>query len=406
MAKTDAWDPKIKVEANAYNWKVAPAIRYLGPLPVDDMRPTMVDLFSGCGGFSVGFESAGFRSVLGLDIHPPSLDTYAHNHPSTSTIIGDIRKVSLDLIRQATRVSAIDVLTAGVPCQGFSRSNRKRHEKDERNFLFQEFIRVSAELKPTFVVLENVSGLVTTANGAFKDAISSAIEALGYDVHVRMLDASNYGVPQRRQRIFFVGVPRGARWAWPRRRFGVNGVPPYSVADAIADLPRLAAGQTIRNYSKDPRTELQSILRGGQGELLNHTAPDHPPETIARIAATVPGKPMYPDFKQRIRLDPSRPSPTQICGGIRPQFQFGHPTQARGLSVRERARIQSFPDRFYFHGGTVQGRVQTGNAVPPFLAEAIGAQLMRIINGKDLDSDPDELRMSVQEELFGKRLSL
>ena len=116
-------------------------------------------------------------------------------------------------------------------------------------------------------------------------------------------------------------------------------------------------------------------MRGECAELLNHAAPTHPEETIKKIAATRPGEPMYPKFRQRIRLDWDAPSPTQVSGGIRPQFQFGHPRDARGLTVRERCRIQSFPDRFEIRGGTVQGRVQTGNAVPPLLAFAVANAL-------------------------------
>lgn len=394
MARTDVWDPKVKVEANAHNWKGAPVVRHLPTNARSESRPALVDLFCGCGGFSVGFEAAGFESALGLDIHGPSLDTYAHNHPHTTTICGDIREVPDGILTGSIGSRKVDVLTAGVPCQGFSRSNRKRHDGDERNFLFREFVRVAKLLQPTALVLENVSGLVSSANGDFGRAIKDAIEELGYDVRVRMLDAAEYGVPQHRQRIFFVGLPKGADWAWPLKTFGPGRKPYRTVQDAISDLPALGPAGSSETYLRPPESELQRLLRGSQIELLNHVAPDHPPETVARIAATTPGKSMYPEFKQRIRLHPALPSPTQICGGIRPQFQFGHPSQARGLSVRERARIQSFPDYYYFHGGVVQGRVQTGNAVPPFLAQAIAAQILRVIRDEPLLFDPDEAEVA------------
>ena len=130
------------------------------------------------------------------------------------------------------------------------------------------------------------------------------------------------------------------------------------------------------------------LMRGNLGELgitesqklSNHIAPNHPAETVEKIANTQPGQPMYEKFKQRIRLKLDEPSPTQLAGGIRPQFQFGHPTQPRGLTIRERARIQSFPDSYEFLGGTVQERVQTGNAVPPLMIYAIAREI-----AKDLD---------------------
>ena len=119
-------------------------------------------------------------------------------------------------------------------------------------------------------------------------------------------------------------------------------------------------------------------------KLYNHVAPNHPQETIEKIAATKQGEPMYPKFKQRIRLREDAPSPTQLAGGIRPQFQFGHPTQSRGLSIRERARIQSFPDSYRFYGGTVQERVQTGNAVPPLMIYNIALPIAADIRRKEL----------------------
>jgi DNA (cytosine-5)-methyltransferase 1 len=389
MGKTGVWDPQVKVEGNTYNWKGDPFIRHLPDTDLENGKPVLVDLFCGCGGFSVGFESAGFQSALGLDIHPPSLDTYAHNHPLAATICGDIRLVNDSTLQQAIRTEKVDVLTAGVPCQGFSLSNRKRHANDERNFLFREFIRVARLLTPTAVVLENVSGIVSSANGEFKRSISDAIRSLGYDVYVTKLDAADYGVAQRRQRIFFVGVPQGTLWRWPAREFGPGRLPHRGVWDAMSDLPALSIGESADTYRCAPESDLQRLLRGDQGTLFNHVAPSHPPETVERIGSTPPGKPMYPEFRQRIRLHPNQPSPTQICGGIRPQFQFGHPFQPRGLSIRERARIQSFPDRYFFHGGLVQGRVQTGNAVPPLLAQALASQLLRVLRGEPLVVEPD-----------------
>lgn len=121
-------------------------------------------------------------------------------------------------------------------------------------------------------------------------------------------------------------------------------------------------------------------MRGNQKELFNHTAPNHPQETIQRIGSTKPGEPMYPKYRQRIRLSWDIQSPTQLAGGIRPQFQFGHPGSPRGLSVRERARLQSFPDDYMFMGGTVQGRVQTGNAVPPLLAKGLAMNIVKLLD--------------------------
>jgi DNA (cytosine-5)-methyltransferase 1 len=164
------------------------------------------------------------------------------------------------------------------------------------------------------------------------------------------------------------------------RTHGEGRLPWVSVGEAISDLPRLSSGQSSAEYASAPKNDFQRLMRSeSNGILVNHEAPDHPQETIDRIGNTKPGQPMYPAFKQRIRLHPQRPSPTQVSGGIRPQFQFGHPTDARGLTIRERARMQSIPDHVNFAGGLVQGRVQTGNAVPPLMARALGKALARAL---------------------------
>jgi DNA (cytosine-5)-methyltransferase 1 len=202
------------------------------------------------------------------------------------------------------------------------------------------------------------------------------IEALGYECHMKVLNALEYGVPQRRQRVIFIGLPPSTNWAWPRPSHGPEGdFPARTVSDALSDLPDISASESADSYTGSPQNEYQRFLRGGQSVLLNHIAPKHPPATIERIANTEQGEPMYPRFKQRIRLHPERPSPTVVSGGIRPQFAHGHPWRPRGLTIRERARLQSFPDWYSFEGGVTQGRVQTGDAVPPIMAWRLAQQI-------------------------------
>jgi len=395
----NVWDKKVEVESNHYNWDGEPIVR-AAHIKSQKTKLLHIDLFSGCGGFSTGFEQAGFTTELAVDIHPPSIETLHTNHKYATTILGDIRKVSSDLIKN--NLSSIDipsVITAGVPCQGFSLANRKRHAEDKRNFLFKEFIRIARELKPTAVVLENVSGLVSTKDGEFKTAIAEAISELGYEVHFALLNAADYGVPQKRRRVFFVGVPKGTKWFFPKKTHGIGTGKNYvTVEEAIlGDLPKLSANDSSSKYKRKPKNEFEVYIRGDVTELTNHKAPNHPIKTIKRIEETLPGDSMYPEFKQRIRLNPKEPSPTQICGGIRPQFQFGHPTQPRGLTIRERARIQSFPDSYHLTGGVTQGRVQTGNAVPPLLAKVIADQLAKVLMGEEISG---ELGGEPQRDLF------
>ncbi len=358
------------VEENLYYWNGEPiSIVKDG---YDNSKLNVVELFCGCGGTSLGFEMAGFNIALGVDIHLSSIDTFVFNHNNASVILGDIKRVSPKIVNDLLNRQPIDVLIAGVPCQGFSLNNRKRHIDDKRNYLYKEFIKFVRELKPRAIVLENVSGMASTGD-IVKQIESEVGEASGLRISHRMLDAQDYGVPQKRRRLVFIGVGK--------EYFDFDSIEqthgPYfdkpftTVYDAIGDLPRLTSGQCSQVYDKMPETDYQRLMRDGCNTLLNHVAPKHPQETIDKIKRTPPGMPMYPKFKQRIRLSWDNLSPTQVSGGIRPQFQFGHPEDARGLTIRERCRIQSFPDSFYVAGGIVQGRVQTGNAVPPLLAKAI-----------------------------------
>lgn len=375
----NVWDKSVKVEESFYYWKKEPLITE-GTLPFND-KPLVVELFCGCGGTSLGFEAAGFEIAVGCDIHQPSIKTFKTNHPYASTILGDLKKVAPSTIKKLLSNRPIDILIAGVPCQGFSLNNRKRNHEDERNMLYKEFIRFVKALKPKVAVLENVSGMKST--GDFVKRIEKELSTVGdMTVNSKLLFAPDYGVPQSRTRLVFIGIKGNKEFDFSsiKKTHGPEVKKPYvTVGDAIDDLPSLQANQSSEKYSKTPSCEYQKLMRKNMKgkKLTNHKAPNHPKAVIEKIKNTSPGKPMYPKFKQRIRLAWDIQSPTQVSGGIRPQFQFGHPSDARGLTVRERCRLQSFPDDFVICGGIVQGRVQTGNAVPPLLAKAIALAIKR-----------------------------
>ena len=378
-ATIDVWDSSVPVEKSSYLHDSYVKYINLDGFSLEPNKLTMLDLFCGAGGFAVGAAWAGFQSVLGIDHLEPAMDTWMFNHPHAIGCLGDIKQIDPEYTRnllESKGVKKIHLITGGVPCQGFSRANRKHNDNDERNFLFLEYMRFVRVFMPDYIILENVSGMRSTAGGHFEEQIQADMESLGYTVTVQLVNAAEYGVPQIRQRLLFVGVKRdsglSAPYQFPDGQYRGHF---RTVEDAISDLPELGNNQSKSEYSTEAQTEYQRLMRG-QGdisaipeptELFNHTAPNHLPGVLDKIAATKPGEPMYPKFKQRIRLRRDAPSPTQLAGGIRPQFQFGHPTQVRGLSIRERARIQSFPDSYVFRGGIVQERVQTGNAVPPLL---------------------------------------
>lgn len=408
---SDVWDPETDVEENRHNWGDEPQHRMpLAEEMLDTDAPRVIDLFCGPGGISQGLEQAGFQTDLGVDIHEPSIDTFHRNHQHAHAILGDIRKINkrngdtrdiFDVIddgdvadgtlldevaEQAIGGEDLTLLTAGIPCQGFSIANRKQNDEDERNYLFEEFIRATKILDPKFVLIENVSTMKAAKDGEFVEAIEECLERLGYHVDHRVLNAADFGVPQKRQRLFFLGAKQGYPLIWPKPTHDDNH---RTVLEALSDLPAVDPGESESEYPEvDTLTEYQQLMRktevNGENvtDVSDHQAPNHQQSTVERVEETEPGEPMYDRFRQRIRLHPDEPGPTIIAGGIRPQFQYGHFEQGRGLTVRERARIQTFPDNYIFEGGTVQGRVQTGMAVPPLLGQHLGEEILCSLQAK------------------------
>lgn len=405
--KIDIWDSNVPVEKSSYlNNEETKYINYEN-LKIEKDKLTMIDLFCGAGGFAVGCNWSGFQSVVGIDYLKPAIETWSYNHPNALACLGDIRNIDPKDIKKMLEnkgINKINLITGGVPCQGFSRTNRKHNDNDERNFLFLEYMKYVKIFNPDYIILENVSGMRTTAGGKFEKEIKEAMSKLGYETTVKLVNAADYGVPQIRKRLIFVGVKRNTglkdKYEFPSAKFfpkelvkdGDNSKCYRTVYDAISDLPKLDNNESKNEYNNNNLTEYQKIMRGDNAKLNNHIAPNHPEETIEKISETEPGKPMYQKFKQRIRLNFEEPSPTQLAGGIRPQFQFGHPDQPRGLSIRERARIQSFPDSYTFIGGIVQERVQTGNAVPPLLIHEITKSIAKdIIENKKRNGENNDV---------------
>lgn len=388
-----------KIEKNNYNWNGSPLIHE--PRSESQYsKPVSIDLFCGPGGISHGLRNAGFEPVLGVDIHEPSIDTYMENHEDAYTVLGNVKKINgdcdvesiLDIIEiddygqnsvlrkliDRIGVNNLDLLTGGIPCQGFSIANKKRDDEDERNYLFEEFIRCVKITDPEYVLIENVSTMQSAKDGEFVEDIEKCLRKLDYTVDHKVLKATEFGVPQSRERLFFLASKNQDDILWPNTSVAKNDF--VTVNEAISDLPSLNAGESTNSYQQDPENAYQRQMRDKKHGLSNHKAPNHRKKTVERIRNTVQGEPMYDRFRQRVRLDPNEPSPTIIAGGIRPQFQFGHPVEDRGLTVRERARIQSFPDDYVFEGGLTQSRVQTGMAVPPMLAEKLGEKILEMLD--------------------------
>ena len=322
--------------------------------------------------------------LLGIDSWGISLETFAYNHPNAKTLEADISKINGADIKKLIGNKKIDVIVGGPPCQGFSLSG-SRNFYDERNRLYLDFIRLVAELKPRAFIVENVPGLAALFGGQVKERIIQEFSKLGYTVNAKVLNASDYGVPQNRKRIVFVGLKGKKIFEFPKpTHFDQKKI---TVKDAIGDLPSLrneTGGENIK-YKKPPSSEYQKNMRGNSKNIYNHISSKHTKQTMD-IISLVPEGGNYKDLPNRFkktrnfhvawtRLDSKKPSPT-IDTGHRHHF---HPFENRVPTVREAARIQSFPDNFRFLGPKTSQYKQVGNAVPPLLATEIGKTLLEYI---------------------------
>ncbi|MBP7306993.1 MAG: DNA cytosine methyltransferase [Saprospiraceae bacterium] len=344
----------------------------------------VIDLFSGCGGFSYGFESAGFHVVLGVDNDETALRTFKANHSNSKTLLADLHDDrALDEIVNEVKGQKIDVIIAGPPCQGFSLTGA-RQKGDDRNKLFYSVFKLAQRLKPNAIIIENVPGLATLYGGHAKDAIIEEFEKLKFTCNYKVLFAPDFGVPQIRKRIFFVGL---------RKKLGVFEFPKelltseqyISTYSAISDLPSRERefGEEKDKYDRPAITEYQKKMRKGSKILLNHVATRHS-QLVIDVISQVPEGGNHKDLPKGIgesrkfneawtRYHSNKPSKT-IDTGHRNHFHYKF---NRVPTVRENARLQSFPDNFIFLGSRTQQNKQVGNAVPPLLGLHIAKSLLR-----------------------------
>lgn len=366
------------------------------------------DFFCGAGGLSWGFHRAGYKMSLANDIQECCVDTIALNHPEVPekyVIAGDINDV-LNKIEESSRFSEIDVVAGGPPCQGFSMANRQRLIDDPRNHLYKSFIRAINILKPKFFVMENVRGML-----GVKDQIAQDFATIGYSASAHILNAKDFGVPQNRERVIFIGNRIGIDNEEVFKKIFTLGRSAKSVVlnDALINMPQLVAkrvpnntemedeksGYTFGEYSMDNNDYVQTINEGrSQKVLFNHKARYNNDRDIEIFSRLTPGDnsadPKISDimpYKRRekifkdkyFKLEPDKP-----CKTITAHMKFDcnmyiHPSQARGLTPREAARIQSFPDDYFFRGSYTKTYMQVGNSVPPLLGEVIARAVKEAI---------------------------
>lgn len=365
-------------------------------------RWSCIDLFAGAGGLSEGFRQAAFETLAVNDFNDYAALTWRANHPRSAFLEGPIGELSArDFMRAAgLGRGELDCLIGGPPCQAFSVYNHQRGMHDERAGLFREYLRLVEGLRPATLVMENVTGITSVAGGKAVSEIYRHLTRLGYDVDHRVLKAEEYGVPQERRRIFFVGSRIG-KVAWPEPSHGANAkgrVRFVTVQDAIGDLPEveMSGGSEVADYGPAAMTAYQRLMRKGSRHLTHHVGPYLAPINQSRLKHIPPGGSwrdipyrLLPDGMKRAR----RCDHTKRYGRLHPEglastiltkcdLHWGayiHPSQQRTLTVREAARLQSFPDRIWFEGPRVEQYRQVGNAVPPLLGRAVAREVAKAL---------------------------
>ena len=352
---------------------------------------TCLDLFCGCGGLSRGFMDAGFRCVLGVDFDAAALKTFKANHGGAEAMKLDLFnheniKVITDFLKK--KKVELDVLIGGPPCQGFSVAG-PRDRNDRRNFLYEAMVKLTAQVKPRAVLLENVPGLIEVNDGIGAKRIVADFAEIGYDMKPQLLYAPEYGVPQIRRRVFFVGTRKGEKsFVFPKP--SVKKEDFVTCEDAIGDLPSLdgIVGDEVQDYPSPPMTDFQRRMRLGSDRIHNHEGTIHEPKTVKWISMVPEGKnyrSLPPEIASRFkyhealtRYHSKKPSLT-INTGHRSHFHY---KWNRIPTVRESARLQTFPDNFIFYGTKGQQYRQVGNAVPPMLGEVVARQIKKCLEGK------------------------
>jgi DNA (cytosine-5)-methyltransferase 1 len=389
---------------------------------------SLIDLFAGAGGLSRGLESAGFQSLYASEYIERYAETYAINHPETLVDTRDIREVDPEQIREALGLNKgeLGLLAGGPPCQGFSVNAPVRRVDDRRNHLFRDFLRFVEAFEPSAVLIENVPGLVSFEGGATLDAILRALKELGYEADVRILYAPHFGVPQTRWRTVIIGsrhssalqvsqvFPDPVHSAPARVNFTAShrnrrlvsdavlgGLTAHTtIADAIADLPVISSGAAIPDgsaYTRSAGSDYQRLMRAGSTGIYNHRSANLSPinrERLEHIPAggnwtNIPHELLPAGMQRARRSDHTKRYGRGLADGLASTIltkcdphwgAYFHYEQDRTYSVREAARIQSFPDSYRFTGTLSEQFAQVGNAVPPLMAQALGTSIAALID--------------------------
>lgn len=331
---------------------------------------TYIDLFSGAGGMSLGFNNAGFKNLLAVEFNKDFAETYRKNFPKHNLIVDDIKNVTEKQIYDIIKNEKVDVIIGGPPCQGFSIAGNigRNFIDDDRNRLFKEFVRFVRIIKPKMFVLENVAAMERHNKGKTIKEIISSFKEIGYDIKYKVLNAVNYEVPQERRRIFIVGTLGNNNFEYPKESKKI-----MTVEKAIGDLPKLNSGDA--------------------SNIPNHIAMRHSSQMLEKMSYVKDGgnrndipeslRPTSGDSRKYIRYNSKKPS-FCVTGDMRKVFHYN---QNRALTCRELARLQTFPDTFVFLGNAGKVQQQIGNAVPVLLANKIALQVKEVLDYEQISKN-------------------
>lgn len=358
-----------------------------------------VELFAGSGGLGTGFANSGFNIISANDVWKAAGETYVANHPNVKYVVKDIAELTGDELLDGTgyKKSDVDVIIGGPPCQGFSTLG-KRFIDDPRNKLFKEYVRLVNDIKPKFFVMENVSGILSMEGGKVLDNILKSFNDIGYKLEYRLLNAAEYGVPQQRERTIFIGTRTDVKIRYPKKTHTLTNekglISALTLWDAIGDLPQ-SDDEEIKEYTCEPKNDYQKNIRNGATVLVNHKPPTHNQKAINMMKYIPMGKSAW-DVEDKM---PKEFMPTSGYGNTYARLNANepgmtitrnfacisssrciHPYLNRGLTAREAARIQSYPDNYIFKGSKSDIHLQIGNSVPPILAGKIADTISEMLD--------------------------
>lgn len=328
---------------------------------------TIVDLFAGVGGLSLGFEEKGFDLVFANDNNEDAANTFKKNHPGKNFYLGEIQNVTEKMLKEAVGGRRVDVLVGGVPCQsfslvGFRTTNKDNNSNDPRHYLFKEFIRVAKILKPKVIIIENVKAIISSHGGKIKDEIISDLAELGYKVDCKILNAADYGVPQTRERAIFLGNNIGVKNIFPEPTHKPGSY--VSIEEAFSNLPE---------HNHKPRKLTGKVL-----ERVKLIKPGENWRVLPKELQT--GSKHSGAYG---RLDPTLPARTLTTRFDTPPGGYvTHPYEDRAITVREGARIQSFPDDFIFTGSSISQYKQVGNAVAVGVSRVLAKSVTEMLKSE------------------------